>query len=123
MGDLVCIDSSTGQAVPYDSESSNQVIGVAFIPSEGYNPNGRNWFAINGPVYYENDFYEWKDDLTSDFTLENTSYNPFNPLNTEGYVSVITNGIAPIKSSISAGIPSDWILLKNKSSFKWYIVR
>jgi hypothetical protein len=121
MGDLVCVDSA-GQAVAYDPLDPKPVVGTAFVPTEGYNPNGRQWFAVNGPVYYENDFYEWTEDLTSDFVTENPSYSPFNPLNTSGYVTAITNGIAAVKSSAS-GIPSSWILLQQKTNYNLYLIR
>lgn len=121
MGDLVCVDSA-GQAVAYDPLDPNPIVGAAFVPAEGYNPNGRQWFAINGPVYYENDFYEWREDLTSDFVTENPSYSPFNPLNTSGYITVITNGIAAVKNTVN-GIPSSWILLQQKTNYNWYLIR
>lgn len=123
MGELVCIDSSTGYVEEYDPLDIKPVVGCSFVSESGYGPNGRNWFAINGPVYYENDFYEWKEDLTSDFTTENSLYAPFNPLNTEGYLTVITSGIAALKSDIISGIPSSWILIKANSSFNWYLVK
>jgi hypothetical protein len=124
-GDLVCVDSTTGYAVPYDPEGepSTPVIGAALVPENGFNPNGRQWFAINGNPYYENDMYIWQDDLTSDFVTANDQYAPFNPLTDSGYVTAITNGIAAVKSTISAGIPASWVLLRAKQSFNWYLVR
>lgn len=122
MGDLVCVDSSTGLAVPYDNLDPLPVVGVALVYESGYAPNGRQWFAINGPPCYENDFYEWKDDLSSDFTTENTSYAPFNPLTDTDYITAISHGIAAVKKSIT-GIPAAWILLKEKTNYDWYLIR
>ena len=121
MGDIVCVNS-VGQAIAYNPLDPKPIVGAAFVPAEGYNPNGRQWFAVNGAPYYENDFYEWKEDLTSDFVTENSSYSPFNPLNTSGYVTVITNGIAAVKTSAS-GVPSNWILLQQKNNYNWFLIR
>ena len=123
IGDLVCIDSSTGKAEKYDSLDPKPVVGVCLKPNSGFNPNGRNYFAVNGPCFYENDFYVYEEDLTSDFKTENTGYAPFNPLVDSGYITAITNGIAALKSDVSAGIPADWILLKEKTNFNWYLIR
>lgn len=123
IGELVCVDSSDGKAVPYDSLDPKPVIGACLKPNNSFNPNGRGYFAINGIPYYENDFYVYEEDLTSDFTTENTEYSPFNPLTDAGYITAITNGIAAVKSTISAGIPSSWILLKEKDDFNWYMIR
>jgi hypothetical protein len=121
-GDLLCVDSSTGYAVPYDSEDPKPVIGAVVLPTGGNNLNGRQYFAINGPPYYENDLYVWQDDLTSDFVTTNPEYVPFNPLGDTGYITCITNGVAAVKTSISAGIPSKWTLLKTTTNYDWYLI-
>jgi hypothetical protein len=123
IGDLVCVDSSNGFAVQYDPLDPKPVIGVSLKPNNSFNPNGRGYFAINGIPYYENDFYVYEEDLTTDFSTENTSYSPFNPLTDAGYITAITNGIAALKSSISSGIPSAWILLKSNTNYNSYLIR
>jgi hypothetical protein len=121
-GELVCVNSS-GEAVRYDSQAPLPVVGVSIKPSENYYLNGRQWFAINGSPYYENDFYEWKDDLTSDFVTENNNYAPFNPIGDAGYISAITHGFAAVQNTISAGIPAGWVKIKSKTDYDWYLVR
>lgn len=123
MGDLLCVNPTTGYAIQYDPLDPLPVLGIAFVVEPGYSPNGRNWFCINSNPYYENDFFVWKEDLTSDFTTENTSYAPFNPLGDSGYITAITNGIAPVKKSITSGIPSSWIKLRTGTSLDWYLVK
>eukprot|EP00475_Leptophrys_vorax_P017370 TRINITY_DN2402_c0_g2_i10.p1 TRINITY_DN2402_c0_g2~~TRINITY_DN2402_c0_g2_i10.p1 ORF type:complete len:139 (+),score=25.07 TRINITY_DN2402_c0_g2_i10:52-468(+) len=109
-GDLVYIDPSDSTAHQYDPESQLEVIGAVLVPPQGRAPNGRQWFAINGPVYYLNDFYEWADDLTSNFTNENPSFITFNPLTDQGYVTVITNGTAAVKQRVTT--PAPWIKVR-----------
>lgn len=122
-GDLVCVDSSTGYAIHYDSENPLPVVGSAMLPIDGNFPNGRNYFAINGPPYYENDYWVWNEDLTGNQTTENLSYTPFNPLGDSGYITAFTNGISAVKKSISVGIPTEWIKLKNGTTYDWYLIR
>lgn len=122
MGDVVCVDPTSGLAVLQGSGPGLVPVGAAFVPESGYNPNGRSWFAINGPPYYTNDFYEYKDDCTSDFSTENPSYTPFNPLTDTGYITVITHGIAPVKKGV-VGLPESWILLQERTDFNWYLVK
>ena len=121
-GDLVCIDESTGNAEHYDAKDPLPIVGVALLPISGYNPNGRNYFCINGLPYYLNDFYVWEEDLTSDFVTENPSYAPFNPLGDTGYITAITNGIGPLKNDITA-IPSSWIKLRTGPVLDWYLIK
>lgn len=121
-GDLVCINSVTGQAVSYDPEASYRVVGVAIKPTEGHTTNGRQWFAINGIPYYWNDMYLWQEDLTSDLTTYDEAYTPFNPLTDKGYITAITHGLAAVKQSIK-GIPSEWILLEEGTKYNQYLIR
>lgn len=116
IGDLVCVDVD-GSAVAYDN--SKPVVGVCLLPESGCIPNGRQYFAINGAPYYENDFYVWKEDLTSDFVAENSSFSPFNPIGDSGYVTAITHGFAAVKKT-AVGIPTGWIKLQEKVDFDWY---
>lgn len=122
-GDLVCVDSSTGNAVLYDENDPKPVVGAAVRPSGGYNLNGRQYFAINGIPYYENDAYVWLDDLTSDFVTENINYAPFNPIGDTGYITCISNGLAAVKADIIVGIPSSWVLLKSTTNYAWYMIK
>lgn len=121
-GELVSVDSA-GKAVRYDELDPLPVVGVSIKPATDYYLNGRQWFAINGVPYYENDSYEWKDDLTSDFVTANNSYAPFNPIGDVGYISAITNGMAALKNNVIAGIPANWIKIKEKTSHNWYLVK
>jgi hypothetical protein len=120
-GDLVCV-SSNGSAVAYDAKDPLPVVGVAIKPISGYNPNGRQWFAINGAPYYTNDQYIWQDDLTSDFTAENPSYIPYNPLVDTAYITAVTHGIAAVTKT-AIGIPTGWIKLQEKTDFDWYLIK
>lgn len=120
-GDLVCVDASTGEAVAYDAMLP--VVGPALKPAEGFNTNGRQWYNVNGSPYYLNDFYTWEENLTSDFSTENVSYTPFNPLTDAGYIVAITSGIAAVKTSIVSGIPASWIKVKSNTTYDWYLIR
>ena len=121
-GDLVCVDTNTGYAVPYDEKDPLPVVGVALKPDTGYTPNGRQWGNINGPPYYENDTYIWQNDTTSNLD-SNPDYVPFNPLSDAGYITCVINGLAAVKASISEGIPASWILLQPRTGYNWYCIR
>ena len=119
-GDLVCVDPSTGYAIPYDSKF--RVIGVAMRPINYTQPNGRMYYNINGITFYENDPFFWNEDLMGDYSEYNFNYIPYNPLTDNGYISVVVNGMSAVKKS-AIGIPADWILLKEKENHFWYFVR
>lgn len=119
-GDLVCVDPSTGLAIPYNDKY--RVVGVAMRPLKDNQPNGRMYYNINGPTFYENDSYYWNDDLMGNFSEYNFNYEPYNPLNDIGYISVVINGMSAIKKT-AIGIPADWILLKEKENYFWYLIR
>lgn len=120
LGDLVCIDPITSKAVPYDSEL--KCIGAAFrLVDPSLSPNGRQWYAINGPPYYERDEFVYGENLLSDFSTTNSSASLFNPLTDVDVVTVITSGFAPLKKGQT--IPDSWVLIKTGETLDWYIIR
>ena len=118
-GDLVCYDISTGKGVSYDPNLP--VVGAALVPPAGYGPNGRQWYAINGSPYYDNDEFVWNEDLTCDFSTTNPSYSPFNPFD-PNYVVVITNGVGVVKNT-AVGIPASWVKLKTGVMLDRYLIK
>ncbi len=119
-GDLVCVDPSTGFAIPYNEKY--RVIGTAMRPINYTQPNGRMYYNINGITFYENDPFYWNENLMGDYSEYNFNYQPYNPLTDNGYISVVVNGMSAVKKT-AIGIPADWILLKEKENYFWYFVR
>lgn len=119
LGDLVCVDSG----IAVTCAEGLACVGVAFhIDDPTLSPNGRQFFATNGPAYYALDQYVYGEDLLSDFSEFNPNAAFFNPFTDTNVVTCLSYGQAPVLKNQTQFVQDKWILLSEGADYDQYLV-